>query len=576
MAQSETRDCRNCKAQFTIEPEDFGFYEKVQVPPPTWCPECRLIRRLTWRNDRSLYTRTCGLCQNRIVTLYSEESGVIPYCNKCFWSDKWDQKSYGRDYDFSRPFFEQLKELELAVPHQATMNDDGIASVNCEYSNDCWYAKNCYMAFYMWHAENVMYSCYITNNGKNLVDCLNILTTNEWLYECHACDRSYNLKYCDQCVSCNDSAFLFDCRSSSDCFLCAGLRNKKYCFKNEQYSKEEYEKILAGYRLDTRAGVERARKEYDEFILNTPRRYALMYHSVNCAGDLLYNGKNSSWCFTMQAPVDSKWIDAGDKANDVYDASTTGEVSRCYEMITCDQSDMNHFGLFSVKSQDLRYTQYCTDSKHLFGCIGLRKAQYCILNKQYTKEEYEALLPKIIEHMDAMPYVDKRGAPHGYGDFFPSDLSPFGYNETVAQERYPLAREEALAKNWKWQDNVQRTSGKETLKPDAIPAAIADVEDSILNEVLKCVECERNYKIFIDELNFYRRMGVPVPVKCFFCRHNTRVARRNPYYLWERQCDCAIAAHGHAGRCPERFQSSYKPGRPEKVYCEKCYQAEIS
>ena len=27
--------------------------------------------------------------------------------------------------------------------------------------------------------------------------------------------------------------------------MCAGLRNKKFYFKNKQYSKEEYEKILS-------------------------------------------------------------------------------------------------------------------------------------------------------------------------------------------------------------------------------------------------------------------------------------------------------------------------------------------
>src|SRR3989344_3213361 len=300
--------CQNCKQDFTIEKEDFNFYEKIKVPPPTFCPDCRSQRRLAWKNNTSLYNRTCGLCGKNIVTIYSPESKLCVYCIKCYWSDKWDPKSYGRDYDFSRPFFQQFKELELAVPHQATNNDNGIMSVNCEYSNDCWYAKNCYMAFYMWHTENIMYSCYVTNSGKYLVDCLNILNTSEWMYDCHACDRCYNLKYSDQCVSCNDSIFLSDCRNCSNCFMCSGLRNKKYCYRNRQYSQEEYEKILASSRLETFEGVEKTRREYAEFILGTPRRYAHIYHSVNCTGALLYNGKNSSWCFTIQAPVDSKWI----------------------------------------------------------------------------------------------------------------------------------------------------------------------------------------------------------------------------------------------------------------------------
>jgi len=31
MHQTENRSCQNCKKNFTIEPEDFGFYEKISV-----------------------------------------------------------------------------------------------------------------------------------------------------------------------------------------------------------------------------------------------------------------------------------------------------------------------------------------------------------------------------------------------------------------------------------------------------------------------------------------------------------------------------------------------------------------
>jgi hypothetical protein len=53
--KTETKTCQNCKKDFTIESEDFNFYEKIKVPPPTFCPECRIIRRMLWRNFRSLF-----------------------------------------------------------------------------------------------------------------------------------------------------------------------------------------------------------------------------------------------------------------------------------------------------------------------------------------------------------------------------------------------------------------------------------------------------------------------------------------------------------------------------------------
>ncbi|MDI6883331.1 MAG: zinc-ribbon domain containing protein [Patescibacteria group bacterium] len=59
--------CQNCQKEFTIEPDDLEFYAKIKVPPPTWCPECRLVRKLVWRNERIFYKRTCELCGKSIT-----------------------------------------------------------------------------------------------------------------------------------------------------------------------------------------------------------------------------------------------------------------------------------------------------------------------------------------------------------------------------------------------------------------------------------------------------------------------------------------------------------------------------
>ena len=60
---SSQRVCQNCKKNFVIEQEDFNFYDRIKVPPPTFCPECRFQRRMAWRNDRTLYKRNCDLCK---------------------------------------------------------------------------------------------------------------------------------------------------------------------------------------------------------------------------------------------------------------------------------------------------------------------------------------------------------------------------------------------------------------------------------------------------------------------------------------------------------------------------------
>ncbi len=576
--QSETRQCQNCKKDFTIELDDFGFYEKIKVPPPTFCPECRRQRRWAWRNNMSLYSRKCDLCAKPVVSLYSPDSGFIIYCNKCWWSDKWDSKFYSRDYDFSKSFFVQFRELLQKVPQMSVVNDDGIVSLNCEYTQDWWFSKNCYMCFSGWYAENVMYSFFILA-GRDMMDCMSIRSKNEWLYECMITKNCYQLKYSQFCLNCLDSQFLYDCFDCNDCFMCAGLRNKKYHFQNKKYSKEDYEKILTKYRLNTFSGAEKAQKEYYEFVLKYPRRYTEIFHSLNCTGEMISDSKNSKQSFVLKNAENCRYSDfSGDSKSptkDCYDITTTGISSECYECVVGDHSQLNLFGVFSVKSQDIKYCQHCHNCKYCFGCVGLRNASYCVFNRQYTKEEYEKLVPKIISHMNEMPYVDRKGAIYKYGEFYPIEFSPFGYNETYAPEIMYLSKEEAKDSGYNWQDNTQRTIGKETLLPENILDSIEDISDGIANEVLKCIECERNYKVVQNELIFYKKMQIPIPRRCFYCRYTNRLKKRNPFKLWHRPCMCDKTSHGHENKCSNEFETSYAPDRQEIVYCEKCYQQEV-
>jgi hypothetical protein len=111
----------------------------------------------------------------------------------------------------------------------------------------------------------------------------------------------------------------------------------------------------------------------------------------------------------------------------------------------------------------------------------------------------------------------------------PPELSPFGYNETIGADNMPLSKEDALKRGLKWQDDIQKTIGKGTIVPDNIPDSIRDVTDVITKEVLTCIGCERNYKITEQEFFFYKKMNIPIPRKCFFCRHKDRIVSRGPY-----------------------------------------------
>src|SRR3989338_10072619 len=97
----ETKKCQNCHNNFTVESEDFNFYERMDVPPPTFCFECRLKRHLIWRNERGLYKRKCDAPGHTesIICMYHLESPVTVYDHAYWWSDAWDPMAYGKDYD---------------------------------------------------------------------------------------------------------------------------------------------------------------------------------------------------------------------------------------------------------------------------------------------------------------------------------------------------------------------------------------------------------------------------------------------------------------------------------------------
>src|SRR6185369_15075462 len=147
----------------------------------------------------------------------------------------------------------------------------------------------------------------------------------------------------------------------------------------------------------------------------------------------------------------------------------------------------------------------------------VKKGEYMILNKKYPKEEYEALKEKIIEHMT------KTGE---YGEFFPPQISPVGYNETQGNLYMPMTKEEAVAKGWKWEDSMTGTFGKETITTGMIPDRIEDVTDSYLSEIFACAECSKNFNITQNELLFYRKENIPFPRKCPNCRYKRRFKMR--------------------------------------------------
>ncbi len=578
--KSENKICQNCKKDFTIESEDFNFYEKIKVPPPTFCPKCRMQRRLAWRNERTLYKRKCDLCNKNIIAMYNESVSFPVYCNECWWGDGWDAKDYARDYDFNQSFFEQYKKFIDVVPRLALWQRN---MVDSDYTNACGESKNVYLSYsVVAGSENVFYSKNIDKSG-DIVDCLNI-KEGQNLYENIEGEKNYNCQYLLLSKNCIDSYFLVDCVNCSDCVLSHNLRNKKFYIRNRQYSKEDYFNELEKLNLKSRASREVLLEEFIKIKQSAIYRFANIVRSINSTGNNLLNVKNCHNCFDIYNAENLKYCHrAFASFKDSMDVSYAMVSELIYEYTTGCLNDYNvkfsYSAINSVRNAD--YTECCRNCTNIFGCISLNNVENAIFNKVYSEEEYKILRTRIIEQMSSMPFIDKAGRIYKYGEFFPIEISPWAYNETLAQEFFPLTKEEAEKKGYAWRE-PQDKNFNITMPAHEIPDDLNNVNKSILDEVLGCIheekcshQCTSAFRLTDYELRFYEKHHIPIPILCSNCRYYERFSQVPPLKLYHRQCTCNLSNHGHEAQCQNEFETPYAPERPEKVYCENCYNQEI-
>lgn len=578
--KNENKICQNCKKDFEITPDDFSFYEKIKVPPPTFCPKCRLQRRMSWRNDWHLFKKRDARTGEEIFSLFPEESSVKIYDRDYWWGDDWDPMEYGKEYDFSRPFFEQLKELLHKVPIPA---HSMINVVNCHYCANANNIKNCYFSRGIAYTEDSAYliwdqaskncfdshmtnSCELSYGNVNTINCYKTFFS----VDCESCQE---IILCNNCVGCNS------------CIASSNLRNKSYCIFNEQYSKEEYDKKIAEFNLGSNDDFQSIKIEAYKHWLKYPQKYMRGRQNVQVSGDYIYESKNALSCYRVRETEDSRFVQniLNGPVKDCYDYTNWGDNAELvYECLIVGVGASNI--KFCVQTynnvKNITYSVFCHSSSDLFGCVSLRKKQYCILNKQYTREEYEDLLPKIIKHTSEMPHIENE-IIYKYGEYFPPSLSHFPYRITQAYEFFPLKEEKAKAKGFLWYETAKQHY-KITLNNKNIPDDIKNVDKNILGQVIECGhsgkcehECTDAFRIIETELDFLKKMNVPLPRLCANCRHYERLALRNPPILYPRSCMCEKDNHSHKEKCDIEFETSYAPGRPEIIYCEKCYQQEV-
>ena len=318
-------------------------------------------------------------------------------------------------------YIKKMEELRRSVPRVA------LVTINCENSPYVSYSgnlKNCHLLSGSEYDEDCYYGFWLYNS-ESCTDC-DYCTKCQLCYDCLDCLECYNVHHSQDLTNCTDCEYCYDCAGCQNCFGCAGLRRKQYMFGNKQLTKEEWKEKVAEFKKGKSAGE--LGEMLEQLKVQHPHLYVHELNNENSIGDYVYDSKNSHECFDVKGMEDCAYCDntielkdCMDMSNSYYGSELNYEVMSEMNLINCN------FCVTCFDSNDLDHCELVYNSHDCFGCFTLNHAEYCIFNKQYSKEEYfkevERIKKEMIESGEYMkfpcstyPYEDSNAAMHWPND----------------------------------------------------------------------------------------------------------------------------------------------------------------
>jgi len=545
------KSCVKCGLGFEVDDRDMLYYNKISpefdgkkhtIPPPTHCPDCRQQRRMVWRG-KDYFFRKCSKTGENCLSIFPEDVEMVTYSEDAYTSDNWNGLEWGRDFDFSRPFFEQYFELWYQTPKQIA---NAYFSENSEFTINAHRNKDCYLVDEIDRSRDCMY-------GYNIQDCVSVVNCfyarkSELCYESSQIEKCYEVFYSQNTHNCSNSAFLFDCQNCRNCLFCVNLRNAQYQIFNKEVGKEEFERKWSELFTGSQNIINHAKKQFDEFRLKHPVRHSIQVSTENCTGDQISNCQNCHDCFNIDNCRDCRYCTDIHYSRDAYDVHIyEGEIM--YECLHAGpEGYAQYFSHFPWFSKNSYYCSQLLSCNNVFGCSGLKHEEYCVFNKKYKPDDYYKLVSRIADHMK------ETGE---WGEFFPASYSPFGYNQTMAQYYFPLSKEDALAQGFQWKEVDDPHSDLEEAE---LPENLSQISLDIATKALKSVRSGKRYRVIAKELDFHKQYGLPLPTDTPAERLEDFV-NRNSRKLYDRSCE----------KCSAAVQTTYAPDSLETIYCNQCY-----
>lgn len=544
------RTCKITGKPFIVSEREQELRKSFGAELPDISPVERMRYLMCFRNLSTLYSDSCDLCHKSTLSIWGTDPVFPVYCRECWYSDAWTPPEMDVDYD--RPFFDQLKDLTMKSPHLALATNPNM--INSDYCNAASNLQNCYMSFNVGNSEDCYYA-YICLGLKNSIDA-SISDDAELLYDSLYCNSSYKVFWSEFALNCTDSYFLYDCVDCSNCMLSSGLRHKQYVFDGVQLTKEAYEEKISDLQSGSYATLSQYRVRFEEMKRKYPKRYLVGKNNQDVNGNFISNSQGVDHGYFIVGSENCANVWNVWSMKDSLDVVAFGiDTGRCYSCsgVGSGTSEIRYSFWCYESCFNLEYCGLCMSSSNSFGCAFGRNFQYAILNKRYSKEEYEKNVQLVKEKMK------ERGE---YGQMIPSPMVPFAYNESIAQMNMPLTKEEAEKRGFRWVERVVPPVSQAQIYTS--PDSIHDVKwEDLTGKVIVCQDSGRPFKIIKQEFDFYKKYHIPLPRLHPEVRMFKRYPRELLFNLHEAACS----------DCGSTVQTSMP--EDEKILCELCYQKAV-
>lgn len=480
------RHCAISGQQFEISPQTHKICDLLQVPLPEIGFEEAMRRQMCCRNLLFLYRRKSDKSGRSMISIFPQDSPFTVFHQEEWFDPGWDALEFGRDYELSRPFFEQFGELLKVVPLWGLQN---VNTENAEYCTSISNSANCYLAFGCYYSSEDVFCSYRVHGGKAIYYSLYV-DKSELCFYCLRTRHCYSLICCEECLGCSDCAFCYELIGCSDCLFSSNLRNKRFYIHNKQYSEHEYRRIRTELDLGSQKTFERSLRDFEELKKQSAHRATIVVNSEDSTGHHVVNSKSCRNCFEVE---DSERLEdcisvTGSQTLVRIFGATDGDFS--YDSTGLMGSHCA-FTIWCYHSYDCQYSVNLHNCKHCFGCSGLRNKEYCILNKELGKEAYDKLRTRIIEQMKTTPLLcpDLKRPLVEYGNFFPPELALTEYNMSHANLFYPLSEEQAVRRGFRWRKEETVAQSRATHNEFRHIRDLAGIDERII--------CQRTGKEFL-------------------------------------------------------------------------------